>query len=430
MGNSNRLASLQSRADAGDSHAVFEIGKLLDGGDLGARDWCETAAERNYAEAMCLLGNFHRKLNPPDLMAAREWYEKAAEAEEVCPAEGGGYRYFGRRYAMDWLGRLFEELWSPPDLAAAQAWYERAAAAGSAGAMSRLGELAERRDPPDLAAARAWYEKAADAGGASDQYDLAEFLANRCDPPDLSAARQWYEQVNDDTGDYVSAFKLGVLFEALMDPPDLPAARQWYERAIREGGYEDAEYNLAVLLETRWEPRDLPAAKSMYTLAALSHHAGALRRLAGLFGHAVNSPDFSAAQLEWETKAQTGDADAAYLLGVLNQSGLLHSTDRKYRPRDLITALAWYRKAAEAGNIDAMVRLGQLLSGGYKNVPQDLLEARAWLEKAVTSGDADAMYELGWLLQSDRVPRDIATSQEWFRKAAAAGNIRAQNEIE
>jgi len=232
VNDANRLASLQSRADAGDSGAVFELGKLLEGGDLGARAWCETAAERNCAEAMCVLGDFHRRLDPPDLTAARKWYEKAVGAEELYPAEGGGYRYYGRRYAMYWLGRLFEELWSPPDLAAAQAWFEMAAAAGSSEAMSSLGELAERRDPPDLAAARAWYEKAANAGGASDQYDLAEFLANRCDPPDLSAAREWYEQVNNDTGDYVSAFKLGVLFEALMDPPDLTAARQWYERAL------------------------------------------------------------------------------------------------------------------------------------------------------------------------------------------------------
>ena len=433
MGDANRLASLQSRADDGDSGAVFELGKLLEGGDLGARAWCEAAAERNCAEAMCVLGDSYRRLDPPDLAAARSWYEMAAGADEVYPAESGGYRYYGRMYAMYWLGTLFEILSDPSDPVAAQEWYRKAAESGSAASMIRLAKISEEQNPPDLLAARKWYEKAAMSGDAEEMYEFADFLVNRCDPPELTTAREWYQNVRDITGDPVAAFKLGELCGTLMDPPDLPSARGWYEFAINFTDWDDlrkeAEYRLAVLLETRWDPPDLLAAKTLYGLAALSGKADALRRLASLVGRPVTAPDFSAACAEWEAMANAGDADAAYLLGVSNQSGLLHPGVTVSRPNDLIAAIIWYRQAAEARNVRAMVYLAGLLSSKHDGLARDLPAARAWLEKAAGTGDADAMYELGSLLRWEWEPPDESTAQEWFVKAAAAGNIRARIEI-
>ena len=55
----------------------------------------------------------------------------------------------------------------PPDLGAARHWYERAADAGHSGAMNNLGALDTRREPPDLDAARCWYERANDAGNSA-----------------------------------------------------------------------------------------------------------------------------------------------------------------------------------------------------------------------------------------------------------------------
>jgi len=426
----------EKAADLGDTEAMVELGEWLtwpegqDWSDVGAaRAWLEKAAEAGRIDAMCLLGGLAERMDPPDLTAAQAWYEKAVDTDDHDPKvlrERGYFPHRDSRLAMYRLGHLFEIQSDPPNLLSAQAWYEKAAQAGVSGAMSWLGALAEKRDPPDLDTARKWYEEAAIKGDYEEMYEFAEFLVYRCDPPELATAREWYTNVRDATGDPVAALKLGELCGTLMDPPDLPAARDWYELAILTTDWDELrkaeEYQLAVLLETRWDPPDLPAAKSLYDSAALLGEPNALRRLASLVGRPASEPDFSAARIEWEAMANAGDADAAYLLGVLNQSGLLHPTATVSRPADVNAATIWYRQAAEGGNVRAMVHLGQLLSSK--------LEARAWLEKAAASGDADAMYELGSLLQWEWEPPDESAAQEWFVKAAAAGHIRAQNEIE
>jgi TPR repeat protein len=51
------------------------------------------------------------------------------------------------------LGVLYAERLDPPDLDAARRWFEQAAAAGQPDAMNNLGVLyADRLHPPDLAA--------------------------------------------------------------------------------------------------------------------------------------------------------------------------------------------------------------------------------------------------------------------------------------
>jgi TPR repeat protein len=62
------------------------------------------------------------------------------------------------------LGWLLANL-DPPDLDAARHWYEQAAVAGHPDAMVNLGVLlAKHLDPPDLDAARHWYEQLVAAG--------------------------------------------------------------------------------------------------------------------------------------------------------------------------------------------------------------------------------------------------------------------------
>jgi TPR repeat protein len=53
----------------------------------------------------------------------------------------------------------------------------------------------------------------------------------------------------------------------------------------------------------------------------------------------------------------------------------------------------WYRKAADAGNVAAMVSLGALLR---KQGQED--QVMKWHRKAADTGDADAVVNLGALL--------------------------------
>jgi TPR repeat protein len=53
--------------------------------------------------------------------------------------------------------------------------------------------------------------------------------------------------------------------------------------------------------------------------------------------------------------------------------------------QDYVKAREWYQRAADAGNIDAMINLGRLYLDG-KGVPKDYGKAREWYQKAA---DAD-----------------------------------------
>src|SRR5882757_6544333 len=89
----------------------------------------QQAAAAGDTSAMYNLGQLYRhEFDPPDLAAARRWYEKAAE---------GGYTkaYFDLAYLLE-----------NQDLPSAMEWYEKAAAHGNATAMYNLGVLSESQD--------------------------------------------------------------------------------------------------------------------------------------------------------------------------------------------------------------------------------------------------------------------------------------------
>jgi TPR repeat protein len=76
-------------------------------------------------------------------------------------------------------------------------------------------------------------------------------------------------------------------------------------------------------------------------------------------------------------------------------------------------SVQWYRKAADAGDVAAMVNLGVLLR---KQGKED--QAMQWYRKAADAGDADAMFNLGAML-AEQGEEDQAV--QWYRKAADAG---------
>lgn len=76
-------------------------------------------------------------------------------------------------------------------------------------------------------------------------------------------------------------------------------------------------------------------------------------------------------------------------------------------------AVQWYRKAADAGDVTAMISLGALLR---KQGKKD--QAMQWYRKAADAGDADAMVSLGALLAEQG---DEDQAAQWYRKAADTG---------
>ena len=65
-------------------------------------------------------------------------------------------------------------------------------------------------------------------------------------------------------------------------------------------------------------------------------------------------------------------------------------------PKDQAKALQWFRKAAEAGNVEGQRNLGHAFAQG-QGTPVDLVEAYQWLSVASKKGDKAAKAELAGL---------------------------------
>lgn len=97
--------------------------------------------------------------------------------------------------------------------------------------------------------------------------------------------------------------------------------------------------------------------------------------------------------------------------------------------RDFAQAVIWYRKAAEAGNPAAMVKLGGAYNFG-RGVKKDEGVAARWYRRATAAGDLDGMCSFGWcFLEGWGVRRDEAEAIKWFEKAANAGNPDGINNL-
>jgi len=94
----------------------------------------------------------------------------------------------------------------------------------------------------------------------------------------------------------------------------------------------------------------------------------------------------------WRTRRQDsaaarGDTEACFRVGL----DYLRGTHEK--PKDPVTAKQWLRQAAEAGHVEAMYLMGDLLSWTIAG-PRNPGEAATWFQKAADAGHAGAKARL------------------------------------
>jgi TPR repeat protein len=114
-------------------------------------------------------------------------------------------------------------------------------------------------------------------------------------------------------------------------------------------------------------------------------------------------------------KANGGDAASQVLVGESYAAG-------KGVTRDYNQAAAWYRKAAEKGNVSGELHLAALYrDGGGKGFPRDMVQAATWYRKAADQGDAGAQGTLGLLYSFGQgVPQSYVEAYYWLDLAARA----------
>ncbi len=148
--------------------------------------------------------------------------------------------------------------------------------------------------------------------------------------------------------------------------------------------------------------------------APVSAAAPALEPVALLLSRATHE---AAALAELQSRAATGEADAAYALATLLDSQ--RTQDEIILPKNDKAAFALYEQAARAGNVEAEFATGRAYQTG-RGVAPDAALATAWYRAAALSGLAPAQTSLGFAYQTGLgIVRDYASAALWFSRAAA-----------
>ncbi len=110
--------------------------------------------------------------------------------------------------------------------------------------------------------------------------------------------------------------------------------------------------------------------------------------------------------------AQSGDANAQYVLGKLHWRGLGVT-------RNDADAAKWFTHAVEKNNADAMAELAVMYRRG-EGVEKDTQRAFALSMKAADLGNATALYDVGQAYQQGNgVTKDMIRARYWLERADA-----------
>jgi TPR repeat protein len=118
-------------------------------------------------------------------------------------------------------------------------------------------------------------------------------------------------------------------------------------------------------------------------------------------------------------EAGAGNAEAMYYLARNFGEG------ENGAPKNLELEAAWYRKAAEAGNVKAMTMWSAILADGdVKGVPQDLAASHIWARKAAETGHVLSMTTLAERYHKGAlIPKNDVEALRWYRRAAEQGDM-------
>jgi len=134
--------------------------------------------------------------------------------------------------------------------------------------------------------------------------------------------------------------------------------------------------------------------------------------------------------LETTPKAEQGDADAQYSLGMYYYCNSRNPSEEEIERQK--ESAKWMRKAAEQGHGMAQYTLGSIYSHGM-GVAKDATEAAKWFRKAAENESTREEHRItaqgllgSWYYHGHGVPKDKAESVKWYRKAADPNNVNGQ----
>ncbi|MEP2775304.1 MAG: hypothetical protein ABJQ29_06140 [Luteolibacter sp.] len=216
-------------------------------------------------------------------------------------------------------------------------------------------------------------------------------------------------------GDVDAIFLLGVAHESGKGA-ELSAkkAEEYYRKGLAKN-HSDSAYRLAVILMATKDEVKLKEAQAILEKQALNDpgNVGRILGEAFLAGRFTGKSDPDKAVLWWKKSADAGDVDSMLLLANF-YDGQMGFAEKK----DPALTLRYLEKAAAGGNTGAMVALGSRLLYGEKS-GRDEARGRAILDKAIAAKDYSAYFVLGtW---QETVKEDSKAALVEFERGKDAG---------
>ena len=406
--------AMQSKCEAGDARACYELGVHCQNGVGGpvdlekARRWYELGCQGGERWGCAFLGKMLKKGDggPQDLERARELLLKSCAADRIAEMkEECGLAAFmvlsgdgGPEDPPEAL-RLFTSLCD-------SRLYVGCEMAATLQSGRPLGVA------PDVAAARVLYEKACtDGGSKSACAELAKLLhSDRGGRKDPSRARHFAQKACD-AGEQKGCATLGLLTWLGEGGDRDPEQGLALMHAACEIGCTDGCAYLALIVEQTGGDERLPEARKLLELSCDPAHQVECAKLATWLVQGKGGPKDERRGLElWGVSCEAGLAESCYYLAAAFARG-------KYGlAQDSPKAVELGRKACDQGIPAGCAVWGDMLRAS--NDPTDREKAWEVLDKACVQGVIEVCRFLGPACYNGEVrTRDLALAKSYFLRA-------------
>ncbi len=247
--------------------------------------------------------------------------------------------------------------------------------------------------------------------GSTDAAVMAGYIwrYGKAGQTDMMAARKWYTKAaNKGHPDALVALgEMGIRGQGGLSKADAVS----YLTRASDAGRTDAMRALSDLYRTgQGVNSSSDESQRLLKQASQSFDSDATKRL----GDSLFESDPQAALKHYETAAQAGNIEAAYIAGVM------YAENFEIRPNNERSA-AFLRQAAQASHPAAMADYGLLVYQGYGADKSDT-EAADWFRKSAKAGDAEGQFLYAFTLaKGEGVTRDLEEAYYWVLKSTETG---------
>lgn len=111
----------------------------------------------------------------------------------------------------------------------------------------------------------------------------------------------------------------------------------------------------------------------------------------------------------------------------MSQAGVPERTTGSFNLGAMLGTKAGLLKAAEEGDPEAMVKVGDAYYHGSKDFPMERGYASLWFERAAEAGNPEGMFRFAEILRwGEGRLQNVREAETWYRRAAELGHKKAR----